>query len=281
MVKRSQRRSLAEYFLGKGLSERISASLVGMTQTGLQYKIKQKNDDEVIAEMNRIAEGPTYRFRYRIFHDFVRKAGIIVNHKRLFRIYTEMGMTLKRKRRRIRKTYRTCLLPASEPNQRWSMDFISDQLGNGRRFRILNIIDDCTKELVWIEARTSYTGERVAEVMGFLELLRGLPQQIVSDNGTEYTSKALFKWMHNKPCQHHFIDPGKPTQNAFVESFNSILRENVLNENIWDTIEQVQESLDEWQQFYNEVRPHGSLGRLTPLEYTAIFNKDLTLGLTK
>lgn len=281
MVTRSQRRPLAAFFRSKGLSERKSAQLAGMTQSGLRYKLKPKNDTEVVMELKKISEGPTYRFGYRFYYDALRKRGIVVNHKRVFRIYTEMGMTLKRKHRRRRKTYRSCLLPAYRPNYRWSMDFISDQLGNGRRVRILVIIDEFSKELIWIEAGVSYTGQRVAEVMDFLETVRGLPEQLVTDNGPEFSCATLFKWFEDKRCHHHFIDPGKPTQNAFVESYNSILRENVLNENIWDTLEQVQESLDVWQKVYNEVRPHGSLGRLTPLEFTAKFNQELTLQVTK
>jgi putative transposase len=147
------------------------------------------------------------------------------------------------------------------------MDFVSDSLANGRRFRTLNIVDDFTRECVAIEVDTSITGLRVVRVLEHLANTRGLPQEIVIDNGPEFTSRALLAWSNNHSLNLNFIDPGKPIQNAFAESFNGKFRDECLNEQWFLNLQEAKERIEQWRQDYNSVRPHSSLSYLTPVEF--------------
>lgn len=159
------------------------------------------------------------------------------------------------------------MIVPDRPNCRWSMDFVSDSFASGRRFRTLNIVDDFTRECVAIEVDTSLTGMRVTRVLDNLASTRGLPSELVMDNGPEFTSKAMLTWASKKPIQLRFIDPGKPIQNAFIESFNGKLRDECLNEQWFLNLAEAQEELEEWRQFYNSQRPHSSLNYATPEEF--------------
>lgn len=159
------------------------------------------------------------------------------------------------------------VVPAG-PNKRWSMDFMSDQLYNGRRIRSLNIVDEYTRECLHIEVDTSLPSQRVIQVLEWLKDLHGLPEQIVMDNGTEFTSLEMDKWFfRNKGTMACFIDPGKPNQNAYIESFNSKFRDECLNQNWFTSLEDAQMNVEKWREDYNTVRPHSSLGNMTPREY--------------
>jgi putative transposase len=212
------------------------------------------------------------RFGYRRLLFFIQKAGHRVNHKRLFRLYRTEGLGLPRKRPRKRLWMRQApLTPAEKPMQRWSMDFEMDFLGSGRRFRSFNIVDDCTRECPGLLVDTSIGGVRVTRFLEELAETNGLPGTIVVDNGSEFTSRAFLAWAEKRGITLHFIDPGKPNQNAFIESFNGKFRDECLNGHWFTTLEDARRTIEEWRIDYNEVRPHSSLNNLTPAEFrTAI-----------
>ena len=153
---------------------------------------------------------------------------------------------------------------AAYPNARWSLDFVSDSFGASRKFRVLAVIDDCTRECLCLVADTSLSGARVARELSALIRIYGKPGCIVSDNGTEFTSRAILKWADENTVPWHYIDPGKPQQNAFIESFNGSLRDELLNEEIFDSLDDARRKLALWRYDYNTVRPHSSLANQTP-----------------
>jgi putative transposase len=192
----------------------------------------------------------------------------MINHKKVERIYREEGLSLrKRKRKKIAAQTRLILPPAQRSNERWSMDFVADSLVTGRRFRALTIVDDFSRECPAIEVDTSLGGARVVQVLERLAELRGLPEMITVDNGPEFTSRALDEWAYRRGLKLNYIRPGKPIENAYVESFNGRLRDECLNENWFLSLKHAREIIETWRKDYNEARPHGSLEGLTPQEY--------------
>lgn len=210
------------------------------------------------------------RFGYRRIGLMLEREGIRMNHKKLRRLYREERLQVKRRRgrKRARGTRAPMPLP-SAPNTRWSLDFVSDVFGVGRRFRILGVIDDYTKECLGLIADTSLSGVRVARELDTLIARRGRPETIVSDNGTELTSRAILKWQNETQVAWHYIAPGKPQQNAFIEAFNGRLRDELLNEDVFETLGDARKALKRWRHDYNHVRPHSALGGLTPAEARA------------
>jgi putative transposase len=201
-----------------------------------------------------------------------------INHKRVERLYELEGLTLPRKHKKKRGVLERVAIPVPKaPNERWSMDFVHDSFDRGRKFRMLNIIDDFNRECLRIEVDTSLSGRRVARVLDQLAETRGLPKNIVVDNGTEFTSRAMIEWEDNNPTSLAFIDPGKPTQNAFVESFNGKLRDECLNENYFLNLAHARIVIEAWRIEYNSERPHSSLNDLTPEEYTEQWEKEQKL----
>jgi len=190
-----------------------------------------------------------------------------VNHKKIYRLYREEGlMVRKRARKRLmRRAERPS--PPARPNQRWSMDFTSDQLADGRRFRTFNVVDDCSRECLAIRVERSIPGAYVARVLTELVKERGCPETIVLDNGPEFISRALEIWAEEHRVKLHFIEPGKPVQNCYVESFNGRFRDECLNEHWFTSMEDARVIIAAWRKDYNEVREHGSLGGMTPHEY--------------
>jgi putative transposase len=201
-------------------------------------------------------------------HILLKREGLVVNHKRTERIYREEGLSLRRRKRR-RKACVTRLKPdrPTQPNQKWSMDFVHDQLSNGRRLRCLTIVDDYTRECVAIEVDTSLNGQRVARVLDRLAYVRGLPEVITVDNGSEFTGKAMDKWAYKSNVKLDFITPGKPVENAYIESFNGKFREECLNDNWFWSISHARDIVEIWRIDYNKERPHSSLNNLTPDEF--------------
>lgn len=191
----------------------------------------------------------------------------MVNHKKLRRIYREEKLQVRRRggRKRALGTRRPMVLPDS-PNQRWSLDFVSDAFTDGRRFRILAIVDDFTRENLALIADTSLSGLRVTRELDRIIAKRGMPGTIVSDNGTEFTCMAILRWVLDTGIDWHYIAPGKPTQNAFVESFNGKLRDECLNETLFSSLAEAKDTLEAWQENYNTHRPHSALSNLTPGE---------------
>ena len=196
------------------------------------------------------------RFGYRRLDVLLRRDGIVANHKRIYRVYAEANLQVRKRLKRRVALGRGDVPPAvSMPNERWSLDFVHDTLQNARRIRALNIVDDFTREALAIEVDTSISGSRVARVLDRIADERGLPKTIVMDNGTELTSLAMLAWAARHRVQLHYIAPGKPTQNAFIESFNGKFRDECLNDNVFASIAEAREIIERWRVDYNECRP--------------------------
>jgi putative transposase len=210
------------------------------------------------------------RFGYRRLFILLRREGEPSGVNRIHRLYREEGLSV-RKRRARRKAVgtRAPILVEAKANARWSLDFVHDQFANGRRFRILNIVDDVTKECLGAIPDTSISGRRVARELTAIIERRGAPGLIVSDNGTEFTCNAMLAWCREMKVDWHFIAPGKPMQNGFVESFNGRMRDELLNERLFFSLDDARRQISAWIADYNHQRPHSSLGYLTPLAFAA------------
>jgi len=207
-------------------------------------------------------------------HALLRKEGLVINSKHTWRLYREESLQVyQRRRKRLPKRERIPLIDATRPNQRWSLDFVHDALWDHRRFRVLNIVDDYSRECPGQIVDSSISGRRLARFLDELAERRGLPEEIVMDNGPELTSKAMFELSQKTGVILRFIDPGKPTQNAYVESFNGKFRDECLNEHWFLSIKEARYIIEAWRIHYNEVRPHSSLGYLTPKEYLDAFKQ--------
>jgi putative transposase len=239
-----------------------------------------RQDDPVLRERLKELARVRRRFGYRRLHVFLRREGHEVNHKRLFRIYREERLHVRRRggRKRAIGTRAPMALPLM-PNQRWSLDFVSDQLTDGRRFRVLTVVDDCTRECLALLADTSLSGARVARELAALFEARGQPGTVVSDNGTEFTSNAILTFADDRKIDWHYIAPGKPTQNAFIESFNGRLRDELLNETLFPSLGHARATLAAWRKDYNTERPHSRLGWQTPAEFAKTFTPQRGLTL--
>jgi len=206
-----------------------------------------------------------------MLHLLLKREGLVVNHKRTERLYREEGLALRKKRRRKGAAgARVMLPPPQRTNERWSMDFVTDSIITGRRFRALTIIDNYTRECPAIEVDTSLGGRRVVGVLERLSETRGLPETITTDNGPEFTGKALDEWAYRHGVKLNFIRPGKPIENAYAESFNGRLRDECLNTNWFISLNHARVVIEEWRRDYNEVRPHSALKGCTPKEYAVI-----------
>jgi putative transposase len=224
--------------------------------------------------------GERRRFGYRRLHVMLRREGWAVNHKRVYRLYGEEGLSVrKRKRKRVssaRGGERQPLPAPTGPNQLWCLDFVQDSLSWGRKFRLLTVEDVFTREALAIEVDTSLSGVRVARVLDrVIGEHGGRPQQIVLDNGPELTSRALDQWAYERGVGLQFIDPGKPQQNGYIESFNGKLRDECLNEHWFLSLPHARSVVEGWRLDYNLNRPHSSLGNLTPEEFRLDHTKRL------
>jgi putative transposase len=254
----------------QGLSERRACRLVGMARTSCRYERQRQGREEKLKARLHTLAGERRRFGYRRLTVLLRREGWTVNHKRVYRLYQEEGLQVRRrKRKRIGAVERQPLAIPVRQNERWSMDFVADALTDGRRFRSLNIVDDFNRECLAAQVDTSITGARVVRVLEQLRELRGLPQVLVTDNGPEFAGQALDVWAYEQGVKLHFIEPGKPVQNAFIESFNGKMRDECLNEHWFTSLGEARETIEVWRRDYNEVRPHSSLGNRTPQEFTA------------
>src|SRR6266436_1092592 len=224
------------------------------------------------------------RFGWRRLHVLLSREGVRVNHKKLRRLYVEERLQVRRRggRKRALGTRAPMVLPQGS-NQRWSLDFVSDTLTDGRRFRILAMVDDYTRECLCLVADTSLSGLRVVRELDALIARRGRPLGCVSDNGTELTSMAILRWSQTSGVDWHYIAPGKPTQNAFIESFNGRLRDELLNETLFTSLAQARVLIRCWRADYNDARPHSQLGWKTPSEFaiTCHPRRDLALRYAK
>jgi len=223
-------------------------------------------DEALRARLKELASQYT-RYGYLILHSLLKAEGLVLNKKRTYRVYCEERLQVRTKRRKRLIRPRLVMDLPSQVDERWSMDFVSDQLSNGRRFRVLNVIDNFSRELVGQLTALSITGNQVARFLTLMIGERGKPKQIVCDNGPEFTSKALFFWSEDEQVKLNFIQPGKPTQNAFVESFNGKFRDSCLNQHWFRSLEEARQKIDRWRSHYNNERPHSSLKYLTPVAF--------------
>lgn len=248
------------------LSERVACRLVGLSRTGYRYQAKPK-EDQALRERLKVLATQYSRYGYLMLHGMLKAEGLVINKKRTYRIYTEEELQVRTKKRKKLQRPRLPMELPSAPNQRWSMDFVSDQLSDGRRFRVLNVVDDFTREMVGQLVSVSITGQQVGRFLDQLRDLRKLPPLIVCDNGPEFTSKAMFFWAKERQLKLGFIQPGKPTQNAFVESLNGKFRNECLNQHWFRSLSEAKREIGHWREHYNQVRPHSSLGYLPPVEF--------------
>lgn len=254
------------------ISLRRACRLVGVSRSTLAYRSQKQSDDrEIQARLTELA-GERRRFGYRRLHILLRREGLEVNHKRVYRLYNEAGLTVKkRKRRKGIAVERQALELPEGPNQVWSMDFVMDALCYGRRLKILTVVDDYTKEALDLVVSHSISGDHVASALDAIAQFRGYPAAIRTDQGPEFTSKALDRWAYENGVELRLIQPGKPTQNAYIESFNGKFRDECLNEHWFRDLPHARQVIANWRTDYNENRPHSSLGYDTPSEFAATY----------
>ena len=252
-----------------GLSKVRACGLADLARSTFHYKpTKDDKGDQLIVERMRTLVEKNKSMGLPMMHDILRREGLVINHKRTERIYKEQELSLKiRKRTKRASTTRLILPKAAYPNQRWSMDFMQGVLWHGRRFRLLTVVDNFTKECPVIEVDTSLSGLRVSRVLEWLSMTRGLPETITVDNGPEFAGMALDRWAYTKKVKLDFIRPGKPVENAFIESFNGRVRQECLNQHYFVDLEEARKTIEEWRLNYNSFRPHRSHDGLTPDEF--------------
>jgi transposase InsO family protein len=262
------------------MSERRACTLLAADRRMIRYRSRRPPDVELRTRLRDLAN-QRRRFGYRRLFILLREQGEPSGINRIYRLYREEGLTVrKRKSRRRAVGTRTPILVEAKVNARWSLDFVHDQFALGRRFRILNIVDDVTRECLAAIPDTSISGKRVARELTALIDARGKPMMIVSDNGTEFTSNAILGWAKDHRVEWHYIAPGRPMQNGYIESFNGRMRDELLNESLFIDLDQARQLIGAWANDYNTARPHSSLGYKTPAAYAGTLTapKGVTLA---
>jgi putative transposase len=260
---------VAEVIATHGLSQRRACGLCEITRRSFRRAPKPDRNRQLRERLKALAE-ERRRWGCPMLYQIIRREGWRVNHKRVERLYREESLSLRRRRRRKRLSHlRVVRQPPFAANQAWALDFVHDRLMDGRGFRALTVIDEWSRESLAIEVDFSLTGERVKRVLERLSNGRGLPAIIQTDNGPEFTGRVLDQWAFERGVKLQFIEPGKPIQNAFIESFNSRLREECLNEHVFVSLDDARSKIEKWRIEYNRERPHSSLGHLTPEEFAA------------
>ena len=246
-----------------GFSQRRACRLIDVDPKTVRRPVTV--DAPEIRQRLRELAGERRRFGYRRLGVLLAREGMTMNHKKLYRLYSEEGLSVRRRRGRKRTTgTRAPMTIPQGPNRRWSLDFVADVLSWGRRFRVLAVVDDFTREALALVPDTAIGGLRVTRELDTLIRHRGRPAMIVSDNGTELTSHAVLDWTNRTAVEWHYIAPGKPMQNAFVESFIGKFRDECLNEEIFPSLAEARVVIERWRRDYNQVRPHSAHGGLTP-----------------
>jgi len=253
------------------ISERQACALVGIYRSTLRYQSRLPEQDGTLS--SRIIElaQERRRFGYRRIHALLRREGIEVNHKRVYRLYRAAELAVKRRKRRkgVMVPREPLTLPVRR-NEVWSMDFVMDSLANGRRLKVLTVVDDCTKEAVNLVADFGISGHYVTRILDQVARFLGYPKAVRTDQGPKFTGRALDQWAYQHGVQLKLIQPGKPTQNAFIESFNGKFRDECLNEYWFHTLDHARVIINQWRKDYNECRPHSMLGYKTPAEMAEI-----------
>jgi putative transposase len=249
------------------MSERHACRLLGLGRSTHRYRARKDHDAGLRMRLKELA-ARRMRFGYRRLTAMLLREGMPANHKRVYRLYREEGLAMRiRQRRRIRWSGAVVKPAASQPNERWSMDFVTDCVSSGKVIRMLTIVDDCTRECPAIEVDTSLGWLRVRRVLDRVASERGLPEAIVLDNGPEFRGRALAAWSEERGVRLEFIQPGKPVQNAYVESFNGRLRDECLNANWFTSLSDARRKVETWRLDYNQQRPHSSLDYMPPAEF--------------
>ena len=250
------------------ISERRACQLVGLSRTVLHYEPKsQPSNEHLQARLIELA-GERRRFGYRRLHALVRREGVRANHKRIYRLYRKAGLAVRRRRKRHGVAIeRQVLERPAGPNQVWSMDFVFDRTADGRVIKCLTVVDDATHEAVAVVPERAIGGEMLTRILDRLGFERGLPRMIRTDNGKEFCGRAMLNWAHQRGVQLRQIQPGKPNQNAYIESFNGRLRDECLNEHWFVSLGHAKTIIETWRQEYNHERPKKALGGLTPAAY--------------
>lgn len=270
MVTPQMRREAVAYVKEtRKVSQRRACRLLGVERSLVRHRFKRPPDTALRERLKSLA-AERRRFGYRRLAIFVRREGFACNIKKIHRIYKEENLMVKRRRGRKKATGTRAPLPKPDSiNQIWSLDFMSDALADGRRFRALAVMDQCSRECLTITADTSLPGLRVVRELDALVQKRGKPNVIVSDNGPELTSRAVLIWAAQNGIDWHYIQPGKPQQNGYTESLNDKIRDECLNEHWFSALAEARKIIEDWRQDYNHVRPHSSLNYLTPAEFIA------------
>ncbi|MDW9689111.1 IS3 family transposase [Sinorhizobium meliloti] len=266
----AKREAVAHLKAVMGLSERRACQIISADRKMVRYRSCRPPEVELRARLRDLAN-ERRRFGYRRLFVLLKREGEPSGVNRIYRLYREEGLSVrKRKARRRAVGTRAPILVEAKANARWSLDFVHDQFACGRRFRVLNIVDDVTRECLAAIPDTSISGRRVARELTALLERRGKPNMIVSDHGTEFTSNAILTWSKEHKVEWHYIAPGKPMQNGYIESFNGRMRDELLNESLFFGLDHARSAIAEWADDYNHSRPHSSLGYQTPASYAGI-----------
>lgn len=286
MVTPQARKACVQMFVNEhGLSERRACQLVGVHRSVVRYSSRKQDESALIGKIKQIAYEKR-RFGYRRIHIMLKREGVKINHKKVYRIYRACGLkVLKRGGRKRALGSRRVEGKPSAPNQQWALDFMHDALADGRRIRLLTVIDTYTRECLCVSVDTSINGNKVTEALRELINRNGKPKAILSDNGTEFTSNTVLKWSSEQEIDWQYIEPGKPYQNGNIESFNGKLRDECLNESWFLNIADARRIVGKWVHEYNAHRPHSALGGLTPRElasqlYGNLLSTEKALQLT-
>lgn len=251
------------------VSERRVCRILDVSRSAYRYQAQKTDEDQIAQELRQLAERKR-SWGYGKMIDYLKHQGYGWNHKRIYRVYCDLALNLRRKpKKRLPARSAQVLAQPAQANQSWSLDFMSDSLSSGRAFRTLNILDDYNREALWIEVDTSLPAERVIQVLEMLLLWRGVPQQIRMDNGPELISHRLEAWAQEHGIQLVHIQPGKPAQNAYIERFNRTFREDVLDAYLFSSLEEVRQIVESWTDEYNAIRPHEALRGLSPHQFAA------------
>jgi putative transposase len=269
MVSTTARREAVEWLRQtRSTSLRRACRVVSLSTATWRYQPRRSAANAKLLEQLHARAAERSRFGYRRLHVLIAREGTAVNHKRVYRLYRQAGLQVRRRRRkRLTRGERVPLPTPSRRGERWSMDFTLDTLADGRAFRTLNIVDDYTRECLAIEVDRSLPGLRVTRVLERLRAMHGLPQSIVLDNGPEFAGRTLEAWAYAAKVTLCFIRPGKPIENAYVESFNGKFRDECLNEHWFISLADAQAQIEAWRVDYNTVRPHSALHDLTPQQF--------------
>jgi putative transposase len=255
--------------------------LIGIQRSTYQYPVKARNDEPLRHRLRELAQ-KRRRWGCPQLHRVLRREGLVLNHKRTERIYRQEDLSIRRKKRKKTTSELRVQVPdAQRPNQLWAMDFMSDALFNGRKIRLLTLIDEYSRESLAIEVDTSINGVRVTNILNRVAMFRGLPEMIKVDNGPEFISKALDAWAYQRQIHLQFSRPGKPVDNRFIESFNGRFREECLNDNWFMSLRDARDIVETWRLDYNTARPHSSLNDLTPEEFINKEQEKLQLNLVQ